>query len=252
MPYSNIEQITPIMQEVNRIRPQRMLDVGCGLGIYGMLSRVQLDLYFDEKFYTKIYRKYRAAKRWPGVTIDAIEGFSDYLDYIPDWVYDNVVVEDAMTALPKIASGHYDLTLALAIIEHLEKEQGIAFVNHLRRISKSVIISVPKNVLPQEGLDNPFETHRSNWSEDDFVALGATRFLPHQYVWIAVFDESSAPPFEIHDPMTNSDSDARAEAVDPLQVEAMFKRLLEGQEQIIGALSIKRRLGVYWSNLRGH
>ena len=79
MPYSNIEQITPIMQEIVRRQPKSMLDAGCGLGIYGMLARVQLDLYFDESFYLKLFREHRADKRWEGVRIDAIEGFQDYV-----------------------------------------------------------------------------------------------------------------------------------------------------------------------------
>ncbi|HEX5784614.1 MAG TPA: hypothetical protein VFY35_07800, partial [Burkholderiaceae bacterium] len=91
------------MQEVLRVRPSRMLDVGCGLGVYGFLSRIQLDLYFDEEFYKKLFRSHRGANTWSGARIDAIEGFADYLDYIPSWVYNQITVEDVRTALPKIA-----------------------------------------------------------------------------------------------------------------------------------------------------
>lgn len=101
MPYSNVEQITPVMTELLRINPQKLLDVGCGLGVYGFLSRIQLDLYFDESFYTKLFRKFRPGKIQWKTTIDAIEGFEDYLDYIPHWVYDNIFIEDVRTALGK-------------------------------------------------------------------------------------------------------------------------------------------------------
>jgi len=242
MPYSNVEQITPIMQEVLRVRPARMLDVGCGLGIYGLLSRVQLDLYFDEDFYKKLFRRHRSAEIWSGARIDAIEGFEDYLDYIPKWVYNQVTVEDVRTALPKISDNQYDLCLALAIIEHLSKEEGLAFIGHLKRIGRVVIIAVPKQVGPQEVPDNPFETHRSTWHKDEFVALGANRFLPHSGAWIAVFD-SSLPPY------SESAEATAAGNADLTRLEAKLDALLAGQAELRGALSIKHRLMTYWNRL---
>lgn len=199
MPYSNMEQITPIMTEVLRIRPQRMIDVGCGLGVYGLLSRIQLDLYFDDNFYLKLFKKYRTKPLSWTTRIDGIEGFPDYLDYIPTWVYDEIIVEDARTALPKIPDRNYDLALALAIIEHLERDEGEAFIRHLQRISRCVIMSVPKNVGPQSVPDNDFETHRSTWSKEDFIALGFHKFIPHEYVWIPVYDPALPPYAETRD-----------------------------------------------------
>lgn len=198
MPYSNVEQITPIMQQVLRIHPRKMIDVGCGLGVYGLLSRIQLDLYFDENFYLKLFKKYRPDTPDWVTTIDAIEGFQDYLDFIPAWIYNNIIVEDARTALPKIPDSQYDLALALAIIEHLERDEGVEFINNLKRISRCVIMSVPKKVGPQSVPDNDFETHRSHWSKEDFLDLGFNLFLPHEYVWIAVHDPS-LPPYQDDD-----------------------------------------------------
>lgn len=133
MPYSNSQQITPIMEEVRRIRPRRMIDVGCGLGVYGVLCRVQLDLYDDEAFDKKLFRNGERYKRWDTV-IDAIEGFEDYLEFIPRWAYDDIMIEDVRTALPKLPDANYDMALALAIIEHLSKEDGAEFVRQLQRI----------------------------------------------------------------------------------------------------------------------
>lgn len=243
MPYSNVEQITPIMQEVLRVRPARMLDVGCGLGVYGLLSRIQLDLYFDEAFYQKLFRRYRGAETWSGARIDAIEGFEDYLDYIPKWVYNQITVEDVRTALPKIADDQYDLCLALAIIEHLSKEEGLAFIGHLKRIGRVVVIAVPKQVGPQEVPDNPFETHRSSWHKDEFVALGANRFLPHSGAWIAVFDPS-LPPYA-----DTGAVPAAAASIDLARLEAKLDALLAGQAELRGALSIRQRLRTYWNRL---
>jgi hypothetical protein len=188
MPYSNVEQISLIMGEILRIKPRRLIDVGCGLGVYGLLSRIQLDLYSDENFHRKLFRRLRPEQAEWETTIDAIEGFEDYVDYIPSWVYNHLIIEDVRTALPKIPDNHYDLGLALAVIEHLSKEDGLEFVRHLKRISRTIIISVPKNVRPQSVPGNDFETHRSQWSKEDFIKLGFNKFLLHSGAWIPVHD----------------------------------------------------------------
>ncbi len=244
MPFSNVEQITPIMQEVIRIKPRSMLDVGCGLGVYGMLSRIQLDLYYDEAFHTKLFREYRAQKRWTGVRIDAIEGFADYADYIPDWVYDDIRIEDVRTALPSIDDGHYDLCIALAIIEHLDKADGLEFIRQLQRIGRTLIIAVPKHVAPQEVVGNPFETHRSTWLKSEFVALGATAFLPHEGAWIAVFD-ASRPAIQTQPmPLVSVDFDARFSSL-----ENSLGQVLAEQARILAALSVRNRLTSLWKRL---
>ncbi|PIE83224.1 MAG: hypothetical protein CSA09_02785 [Candidatus Contendobacter odensis] len=241
MPYSNVQQITPIMEEILRIRPQKLIDVGCGLGVYGLLSRIQLDLYFDEEFYKKIFRNYRSQKGQWITTIDAIEGFEDYLDYVPSWVYNNIIIEDVRTALPKIPDNAYDLSLALAIVEHLDKQQGILFIQNLQRISRKVIISVPKNVQPQSVPDNDFETHRSTWSKEDFVSLGFNVFLPHDHAWIPVFDPD-LPPYEDH---TLEKSNVGPDSNILLKLDSLskeIKQIAELQHIVLERLSIKNRI----------
>lgn len=249
MPYSNVEQITPIMTELLRIRPRKLIDVGCGLGVYGILSRIQLDLYFDENFYKKLFRKIRPEKiRWE-TTIDAIEGFEDYLDYIPDWVYDNIIVEDARTALSKIPDNNYNLALALAVIEHLSREEGIEFINNLKRISHCIIMSVPKNVAPQFVPDNDFETHRSKWSKEDFINLGFHKFLSHEYAWIPVYDPSLPAYSENFDNqisfnqksvcMTDTESNL---ALKMDIISENIKQLTKLQTVVLDRLSVKHRI----------
>lgn len=244
MPYSNIEQITPIMQEILRNRPRRLIDVGCGLGVYGILSRIQLDLYFDENFYKKIFRKYKPEHQEWETIIDAVEGFSDYLDYIPSWVYNKVIVDDVRLALPSIPDNSYDMALALAIIEHLSREDGLSFIKNLKRISRKIIISVPKNVGPQSVPDNDFETHRSRWSKEDFISLGFNNFIPHEHAWIPVFD----PDYTMYEANQKKLSfeelgTAKDKNLDKLQeVHKDVLSIIEMQNTILERLSIKHRL----------
>ena len=93
-----------------------------------------------------------------------------------------------MDALLKIPSRKYDLVLALAILEHFSKEEGISFLNELRRIGRRIILSVPKEWHDQVVPENEFETHRSHWTDTELLSWGFRRLLPHPSVWIAVFD----------------------------------------------------------------
>lgn len=184
MPYSNLEQITPVISELKHLRPKSILDVGCGLGLYGYLCRIYLELYGDDE---NFFKKLTGKLPWD-IRIDAIEGFEGYLKFIPQWAYDNIIIDSAMSALSKIPDKKYDVALALAIIEHFSKEDAVAFVKELRRVGRKIILSVPKEWHEQTVPENELETHRSHWADTDLASLGFNRFLPHPFVWIAVAD----------------------------------------------------------------
>lgn len=203
MPFSNCEQITPIATEIRRFRPNSVLDVGCGVGLYGMLCRVFLDLYDDESFMLKLQDP--LGKNWQ-VRIDGIEGTPDYLPFIPGWVYDDVYCGNALDRLAELEDGTYDLVLALAIIEHFDRDQGIEFLNHLKRVGRRVILSVPKKVMPQSVPGCPYETHRSEWSQQDFIDCGFTRFLPHFGAWIAIYDPDADSSQTVSEPVIENQS----------------------------------------------
>jgi len=188
MPFSNSEQISPIVYEVIRMQPKSILDVGCGLGMYGFLCRVYLDLYYDVNFFEKLRDKEKT--KW-SVRIDAIEGSEEYLPYIPKWAYNDVIVGNASEIIPGLKDRKYDLILALAILEHLSKEEGIAFLGELKKIGRKIILSVPKQWGEQAVPDNPYETHRSHWTDAEFKELGFNKFLPLERTWIAVYDPES-------------------------------------------------------------
>ena len=184
MPFSNLEQITPILLEIRKLRPCSVLDVGCGLGVYGYLCRIYLELYGDDANFLK---KLKRQKPWE-VRIDAIEGFKDYLEFVPRWAYDEITIGPAMNALSKIPDKRYDVVLALAILEHFSKTDGIRFLNELRRIGRTILLSVPKDWNEQVVPENELETHRSHWTDTELLSWGFTRILPHPFVWIAVLD----------------------------------------------------------------
>jgi len=187
MPYSNLEQLAPIINELKKIRPKSILDVGCGLGVYGYMIRVYLELYGDDENFMK---KLNGKQPW-SIKMHGIEGYKGYLKYIPDWVYDKVVNDSAMKILKKIKDKQYDIALALAIVEHFDKNDGLALLNELKRVGKKVIVSVPIEWHEQTVPENDLETHRSHWTDTDFISAGFNRFIEHPFVWIPVYEENS-------------------------------------------------------------
>ncbi len=182
MPFSNTEQLSPIMAEIVNLNPRSILDVGCGLGVYGMLCRIHLDLYHDAEFYKKL----DGSLPW-NTRIEGIEGCSTYTPFIPAWAYDQIHTGNALEVVPTMPDNRYDLVLILAMIEHLDYEEGRQLLEHLKRISKAIILSVPKNWQAQEITGYPLETHRSHWTEQDLREVGFTRFLPHWGAWLAIY-----------------------------------------------------------------
>jgi hypothetical protein len=76
------------------------------------------------------------------------------------------------TRLP-FRDGAFDASVALDVVEHLEKPEGFRMLGEMKRVSKRrVVVMTPNGFLPQEGDENPWQRHRSGWTVDEFRALG--------------------------------------------------------------------------------
>lgn len=235
MPFSNSEQISPIFTEIKRVPTHSVLDVGCGFGVYGMLCRVYLDFYNDEKFYDKLEGKPY------DIRIDGIEGTGEYLPWMPRFAYDGVQEGDALELLAGKHDQEYDLVLALAIVEHFDKADGKRFLDELKRVGRRVIVSVPKNVQPQSIPGKPYETHRSRWNEEDFRKHGYTRFLPHDLAWIAVYDPMASSLSDMSDRRcTAEDRGGVLSAI--AQTNGLLLQMLEQQRMTNSRLSLSARV----------
>ena len=96
---SNAMQISFVLEVIRQLNPGSVLDIGCGSGKYGVLTREYL----------------------PDARIDGIEGFTAYITDIHRVVYDNVYEVNAMEFVPKLDHG-YDLAMMIDMFEHLERE----------------------------------------------------------------------------------------------------------------------------------
>jgi len=161
LPISDIHAIPAIVNEVYRLQPERMIELGIGFGKYGVLCREVLDA---------IYGRCRP-DQWRR-TIHGVEGFDQYRN--PCWdAYDAVEVRDFSTASGR-PSG-WDLVLMVDSLEHLEPAAGGELLEYLVSNNRSVIVSVPRGPMPQGAtFGNEFECHRTTFSGSEFAQYGAT------------------------------------------------------------------------------
>ncbi len=68
----------------------------------------------------------------------------------------------------------FDIVVALDLIEHLEKNDGLLLLDMMEKIaSKKVIIYTPNGFLPQGDREsNPWQVHLSGWTVEEFEKRG--------------------------------------------------------------------------------
>jgi 2-polyprenyl-3-methyl-5-hydroxy-6-metoxy-1,4-benzoquinol methylase len=192
MPFSQSSQISTIVGFIERMNPASVLDVGTGMGQYGFLARNNLEnvnLFKVEG----AQASQRPRMEWR-VRIDGIEAFPLYLTPVHEYVYDNVMIGDALAILPEIDSGSYELVIAVDILEHFTRPDGLTFLRELKRVAKrAVMVSTPKEFISQEVEANPYENHRSLWSAEDMAGEGYGEVLDNDMSWIAVYVQPTPP-----------------------------------------------------------
>lgn len=165
MPSSAIRQINEITELIYFCNPNKILDIGIGCGKYAFLSREYLDRpYLTEKYH---------------VIIHGVEAYKDYIRPIHGLLYDHIYLGD----FPKIKNdidSDYDLILLIDVIEHFDKDAGLAIINFLLEKGKNLIIATPDGFVEQEEVyGNPYEIHRSGWSKSDFKNFTQKFFVNH-------------------------------------------------------------------------
>ncbi len=168
MPSSHIHHIAPIMEIVLATRPQSVLDIGVGFGKFGFLCREYLELWDGRETYGDWQKR-----------IDGIEAFEPYITPVHEYIYNNIYVGNALEILPTLES-HYDLILLIDVIEHFSLTDGQELLTECSHRSKACLISTPTIASPQESaFGNPFETHRSQWTHEQFATYPHKVFIPN-------------------------------------------------------------------------
>ena len=185
MPFSQSSQLSPILEYLEHLQPTSILDVGTGMGQYGYLARNNLENI--NLFEVDGADARQTAKPEWQIIIDGIEGCKVYHTPVHDYAYNNVFWSDAMNVLPTLTR-RYDLVLAVDILEHFHKGDGLRFIELVKQVAqKAVVVSTPKEFIEQEVEANPYENHRSLWGSVDLINCGFKKFIDNPLSWIAVY-----------------------------------------------------------------
>ena len=68
----------------------------------------------------------------------------------------------------------FDAVMALDLIEHLEKKNGLRLLKKMEAIAKKkVIVLTPNGFIKQDSIeDNPYQVHQSGWTVEELKKLG--------------------------------------------------------------------------------
>ena len=182
MPTSLPNNLTLVCAICGAINPGSVIDIGTGHGKTGVLLRELLDVLPGR------YRKTDWKARITGV-----EPFGGYANPIWDYAYDDIITEDALTALAKLESA--DLAVALDVWEHLEPPYAAELLAALLARCRYVLISTPKHPSEQGAVfGNPYEVHRTEWHPAHFrhVRHRLTACSPSD--WVILLSEAQPVP----------------------------------------------------------
>jgi len=155
MPTCAPEAIAPVINEVMKLRPRSILDVGCGMGKFGMLFREYLEGWGSHRYSPEQFK----------LTIDAVEG---YAPYVQDWhraIYNRIFVGDVRKLYDELPA--YDLAYLGDVLEHVPKEDGKEMLARLQY--RWAIISTPAGkTIMHRGKPNAMLDHQCLWTALDF------------------------------------------------------------------------------------
>ena len=170
MPYCDPINVPLVVAELQRLNPSSVIDVGCGMGGWGVVVREYLEFW-----YGRLERK-----DWH-VRVEGVEIFERYRN--PLWeLYDRVHVGDALAFLQ--SGQRFDLGLCCDVIEHFRKEDGRRLLDAMLNSCDTVLVTTPISFWDEVGIvqqQNAHQRHLSLWGEEDFrgttgrlVELGST------------------------------------------------------------------------------
>lgn len=143
MPTSFMENIPQILKAIADANPKTVLDIGIGRGKYGFL----ISEYF------------------PDVQVDGVEVFKDYITKRNKAIYRKIYNENILES----QRDGYDLYIIVDVLEHWDKDEGLALIRKFVDGGGKVLISTPRSVGEQGAeFGNEWERHVSQWQGSDF------------------------------------------------------------------------------------
>lgn len=151
-----------VVREIHRLRPNKILDVGIGMGFYGAVVRQWRD--YGVGRFCGLY----GVEPWDAYRNEVWETYNDvYIGTVGDLFDGGRHVLDGW-----VKPSGMDLILLLDVIEHMEFDEGEQAIANLRSIlalNGALLIGTPA-VFMSQGLvhGNVYETHRTLWEPEMF------------------------------------------------------------------------------------
>lgn len=108
-------------------------------------------------------------------------------------IHDDDKVGDVLNLDKFFKPKSFDVVVALDVVEHFEKKQGLDLIKKMESIAKKkVVIFTPYGFTKQDPVDgNPFQKHKSGWTIAEFDRMGyklhgmrGFRFIRGEYATI--------------------------------------------------------------------
>jgi SAM-dependent methyltransferase len=172
---SSLRHVRLITDTALALAPRSVVDLGMGTGKYGFLLREQHDL-------AKADLGWGESRDWR-LRLVGVEAFEQYVTDFQRLIYDEVIVSDARTYLAR-ANGsqpeHFDVALALDVLEHFTPEDGEAFLAAALQRARHVVVLTPRDYYPQEAHENGNELERHlSWWPPSAIEATAKRLGVH-------------------------------------------------------------------------
>lgn len=89
-------------------------------------------------------------------------------------IHDNYKLGDVLKISKYFKQKSFDVVIALDLIEHLEKNDGLNLLKQMELIAKrKIILLTPNGFVEQHPVEeNPYQVHKSGWKIDDFKKKG--------------------------------------------------------------------------------
>ena len=151
MPSSDYNMISKVLDVVVKIRPESILDVGCGNGRYGFLFRECLD-----------WNHHRLLAHTWSTKIDCVEIDPGYITPVHDYVYNDVYLNDWLD--PFVEFKKYDLIFMGDVLEHFTDNDWPKALKKANRLGSIVLVACPNwegSIAQEAWYGHEHEAHRT-------------------------------------------------------------------------------------------
>ncbi len=156
------ENIPIILETVLSKNPIKIVDIGAGMGKYGLLVREQ---YLSSK------AEKGELSPLDDITIDAIEDTEYFFEFrrgLLEVIYDNVFKGSVFDSTDILFQNKYDMVLLIDTVEHWTKEEALSLIRKINKYS-DILVSTPKKtgMYTKHYYGDP-RHHITQWNESDF------------------------------------------------------------------------------------